>query len=255
MLREMQRAFRAGVLGGDPAAAEAFVVADRIGAADRVLVYRNNAQLSLVAVLASDFPVTQRIVGPDFFREMARQFTFTHPPARPELLAYGSDFPTFVAAFPPARGLAYLAGVARLEAAIKQSYFAADAAPLDPAVLADVAPDAIGRLVLHPHRSIRIVASRHPILTIHRMNQPENATVGRLDPAAPGETVLVARPGDRVATTAMGPADAAFLMACADGRPLAEAAANAATADPRFDLQACLTDHLAHGTFAGAAFA
>ena len=255
MLREMQRAFRAGVLGGDPAAAEAFVVADRISAADRVLVYRNNAQRSLVAVLASDFPVTQRVVGPDFFREMARQFIFAHPPTRPELLAYGSAFPDFIAGFPPARGLAYLADVARLEAAIKQSYFAADTDPLDPAALADVAPDAIGRLVLHPHPGIRIVASPHPILTIHRMNQPENRSVGRLDPAAPGETVLVSRSTDGVATAAIAAADAAFLLASAQGQPLADALARAAAADPRFDLQAFLTEHLPRGTFAGATVA
>lgn len=251
MLREVQRSFRTALLGGDPEAAEALVAGDAVTPADRLLVHRNNAQLALVEVLASDFPVTRRIVGADFFREMARQFLFAHPPERPELLAYGGGLPDFIAAFPPARPLPYLADVARLEAAVKQSYFAADAASLRPADLAGLQDEAAAELVLALHPSVHIVASAHPILTIHQANRPERAKVGRVNTAAPGQTVLVSRLAADVVLDAIGHGDAAFLTAIGAGRPLIDAAAAGSLADPDFDLQVSLTLYLAHGTFAG----
>ncbi|MCB9958177.1 MAG: putative DNA-binding domain-containing protein [Rhodospirillaceae bacterium] len=251
MLREVQRSVRTALLGGDPAAAEALVAGNAVAAAERLLVHRNNAQLSLIGVLAADFPVTRRIVGADFFTAMARQFVFAHPPLRPELLAYGGELPDFIAGFPPARPLPYLADVARLEAAVKGSYFAADAVSLRPADLAGLQDEVAAELVLALHPSVRIVASPFPILTLHRANRADRAAVGRVDTTAPGETVLVSRIAAEVTLDAIGPGDAAFLTAVGAGRPLIDAAAAACLADPAFDLQASLTLHLVHGTFAG----
>ena len=250
MLHELQSAFRTAVLGGDPAAAERLVVTDAISAADRVLIYRNNAQISLAKVLASDFPVTERIVGEKFFREMARQFVFAHPPKRPELLAYGDAFPAFVAAFPPAHRLAYLGDVAALEAAAKQAFFAADADPIAPMVLADAAAGDPAALRFDLHPSLRIVRSDHPILTIHRANRADRARVGPVDLSAQGETVLVARVGADLTMDLLDAGAAAFLFALAAAQPLGQAATAAQAAKPDFDLQACLADCLARGLFA-----
>src|SRR6266852_5119664 len=97
----------------------------------RFAIYRNNVVAGLVKALKSRFPVVEKIVGEEFFAAMARVFVVERPPRSPVLAIYGDEFATFIAAFEPARELAYLADVARLEAARTRAYHAADATPVD----------------------------------------------------------------------------------------------------------------------------
>src|SRR5262245_42691844 len=58
----------------------------------RFAVYRNNRSAGLIAALAARFPVVQRLVGDEFFREMARQYIAHDPPRSPILMEYGETF-------------------------------------------------------------------------------------------------------------------------------------------------------------------
>ena len=78
-------------------------------------VYRNNVATGLARALAARFPITEKIVGEEFFTAMAREFVLSHPPSSPVLLHYGEDFAGFVAEFAPAKSLPYLADIVRLE--------------------------------------------------------------------------------------------------------------------------------------------
>src|SRR5260370_39578206 len=97
----------------------------------RFAVYRNNEVAGLVKALLNKFPVVEKIVGEEFFAAMARAFVVERPPRSPVLAIYGDGFATFIAAFDPARELAYLADVARLEAARTRPYHAADGTAVD----------------------------------------------------------------------------------------------------------------------------
>ncbi len=251
MLRELQDAFRRGVLEGDDAAACALITADAIPAERRLAIYRNNTFGSLVTVLQAAFPVVCRLVGEPFFRQAAAAFVRAAPPRVPQLLAYGDGFPGFIASFPPARPLPYLADTARLEWARQEALFAADAAPLAPAALAAVPAEAVAGVAFDLHPSARLVTSRFPVLRIWQANQPGNATVPRVDVSAGGEAVLVLRPDGAVHNHPLSPGDLALLRALGDGAPLAVAAASAAAAEPGFDLQHALAGHLTRGTFTG----
>src|SRR5918911_1682786 len=68
----------------------------------RFAVYRNNVYVSLVAALATRFPVCRALVGDDFFGAMARDFVAAHPPRSPLLMTYGDDFGDFIDGFAPA---------------------------------------------------------------------------------------------------------------------------------------------------------
>ena len=76
---------------------------------------------------SSRFPVVEKIVGEEFFAAMARALRASIRRVRRCLSGYGDEFPAFVAAFEPAREFAYLADVARLEAARTRAFHAADA--------------------------------------------------------------------------------------------------------------------------------
>jgi len=188
----------------------------------------------LVKTLAARFPAVVKIVGAEFFDVMARAFVLAHPPRSPLLACYGDAFPNFIDAFAPVREVAYLADVARIEAARTRAYHAADAAPVGADAFAALAIEAASTIRLELHPSVEIIRSPHPIVTIWAMNSGSR-------PLAPienwcGEDALVARPHLEVEVHLLPPGGAEFLLAMAAGGSLGEAAQDALDARPQFNL-------------------
>lgn len=208
----------------------------------RFAVYRNNVATGLVEALRAAFPVTERIVGADFFRAMARAFVARSRPASPLMFEYGAGFPDFVAGFAPADPLPYLAAVASLEAARSRAYHAADAPVLDPAGLAgrlaawpgDAALRA--RVVAHP--AALLVASRYPIVGIWAAHQ--GAETPRFDGPWRAESALVSRPADEVRVLALDQAGGVFAGSLLAGATVAEAGAAALAMDEDFEAGGAL---------------
>lgn len=209
-------------------------------AARRFAVHRNNVVAGLTEALRSRFPAAEKIVGEEFFAAMARLYVVQHPPHSPILSGYGDEFPAFVAAFEPAREVAYLADVARLEAARTRAFHAADASPVDLARFAALDPETLAgmRVVLHP--SAEIIRSAHPVVTIWAMNSGRR-TLAPIEPWC-GEDALAVRPELDVEVRVLPPGGAAFLLALAAGRPLGDAARAAFADHPEFDLTRSLAD-------------
>lgn len=213
--------------------------------AKRFAVYRNNVVVGLIHALARRFPVVERIVGEEFFAAMARVFVVDNPPRSPLLMVYGDAFPDFIAGFDPAAELPYLACVARLEAARTRAYHAADAIPLDPAVLRSLDQETLGDLRIVRHPAAEIVRSKFPIVTIWAMNAGEI----ELGPVADwsGEDALVTRPGLEVEVRALPAGGAAFLSVLFSGQPLAAASEAALEESADFDLAANLAGLIGAG--------
>jgi hypothetical protein len=93
------RAFAAAL--GEPSAPPPATTHGRLGAPDarRFAVYRNNVAVGLIGALEARYPVSRRIAGDDLFRAMARAFVHRHRPRSPVMIAYGEEFPEFVAAY------------------------------------------------------------------------------------------------------------------------------------------------------------
>lgn len=216
----------------------------------RFSVYRNNVHASLVDVLAGRFPVSAKLVGEAFFRAMARIYVAKTPPDSAVLLRYGGGFADFVAGFPPAAPVPYLADVARLEWARHGAYHAADAEPLPQEALAALVPRA-ERLVLTLHPSLRLVRSDYPVVTIWELA----ARDGEDEPVrlpAEGEDALVLRPALEVEVRRLPEGGAVFIQALQDGAQLPEAAVRASAVAPGFDLVASLAGLMRSGAIAGA---
>jgi hypothetical protein len=83
----------------DPAAATPAMTHGRMAAPDarRFAVYRNNVAVGLIGAIEARYPVSRRIAGDDLFRAMARAFVRAHRPRTPVMIAYGAEFPEFVA--------------------------------------------------------------------------------------------------------------------------------------------------------------
>src|SRR5262249_8350749 len=183
--------------------------------AKRFAVYGNNVVFGLIRALRTRFPAVERIVGAECFAAMARDFAVAHPPASPLLMFYGDAFPHFIAGLAPLAELPYLPDVARLEAARTHAYHAADAAPADATALQSLNADELvtAHIALHP--SVRIIRSRHPIVTIWAMNSGE-AELRPIEDPGP-EDVLVVRPREAVTIVKLPPGGATFLQALAIG--------------------------------------
>lgn len=239
-----QHAFAAAL--ADPASPVPAGVVTARGDADalRFAVYRNNVFVGLTKALAQRFPVTERLVGVDFFAGMARAYAQVRKPASPLMFRYGGDFPDFIATFPPAASLPYLPDVARLEAAWTDAYHAADAARLDASVLAGVAPARLPAIRLSRHPAARLIRSAHPVGSIWAAHQGSEVAPVAIWQA---ETVLVVRPGMDVGIHILPASDADFAEALFRGATLEEAAAAGSHAG--FDFGAALVGLLSLGAF------
>lgn len=231
MRPEHHAAFAAALLDPDGAVPAGLLGSD---INRRFAVYRNNVVVGLVDALAARFPVVAALVGDAFFRAMAAVHARAAPPRSPLIFRYGDGFPDFLEGFPPAAEIGYLADVARLEWAMGEAAVATDAPALGRAALAGLTPEALlsTRIELHP--SLRLVASRWPILSLWRAHQP-GATLLDTWPEA-GETfVLLRDAADRIASVALDAGEAACLDALRDGLSFGAAAEAGLTATPGCD--------------------
>ena len=220
----------------------------------RLAVYRNNVVSSLIDAVADTFPVVQELVGEEFFRAMASVFVRQHPPRARVLAHYGSEFADFVDGFEPARTVAYLADVARLEWARVFAYHAADADPLTAERLRAVmsSGEDLGALKLVCHPSISVLVSACAIVSLWAAHQG-NSDLSAVNPAL-AESALVVRPGLDVLVLRLPPGAARFVIALLDGAGLADAAALAAGEAADFDLPNVLALLMGHGALTTASF-
>jgi hypothetical protein len=215
----------------------------------RFAVYRNNVVVGLLEALRARFPATERIVGAEFFRAMARVFVAAHPPRSKILSEYGEELADFIAGFEPAAALPYLPDVARLEAARTRAYHAADAEPVSPAALAAIAPETIGALRVSLHPSLHIVRSPYPVVTIWAMNSGD-MPLGPVD-LDDAQDALILRPDFEVTVRRLPTGGAAFLTALGRGDTLAEATGAALDSASDFDLTANLAGLIGSGAMTG----
>lgn len=252
MFAPIQNAFAQALL--DPERPVPAALRSRTAAAplERFAVYRNNVVAGLINAMRAGYPAVERIVGEEFFAAMARLYVVAHPPRSPLMLRYGEDFGAFIAGFAPAAELVYLPDVARLEAARRRAYHAADADPAEPARIASIDPQALAGVVFRLHPSAQIVRSPHPVVTIWAMNSGE-AEIAPID-ENDAQDALVIRSGLDVVVRTLPPGGAAFLVALAAGAALGDAAAQAIESDARFDLAANLAGLIGSGAIVDFSF-
>ncbi len=247
-LAGFQRDFAAFLLRGDP------TVAGELRPdlpAGRLAVYRNTVMGSLAAVLGHAHPTLCRALGEERFTPLACRFAAEAPPRLPMLWSYGAGFADWLDGLDAADGSQpWAPDLARLDWAMHEALFAADAEPLDLARLAAIPPEQAGSLRLVPHPSLRLVRSGWNIHALWKdggavpLPEPEAVLVGRSpvegDDGATGGEVRCAR---------LTAADGALASRLLAGATLDEAAGDVASADA--DLQSVLALLLQNRLLAG----
>ena len=169
-------------------------------------------------------------------------------PRHADLDAYGEGFPEFLAGFPPAAALPYLAGVARLEWAVNRALHAPDMEPLDLSRLSAMAAAEHGRFGFRPHPSVALVVADHPVDPIWRAVLAEDDhAMAAIDLDAGPVRLLVERRATGIEVTRLEEPPWRFAAALCASRPLQRAI----EAAPEVDAAALLAEHLAAGRFIG----
>lgn len=166
-LRELQRSFAAALR--DPTAACAVVPPANLS------IYRNNSSHGFREALAATFPVLQRRVGDDYFRQLAVAYRARFPSRSGDLFWVGLDFAPFLYEYLQGGDYAWLADLARLEWSRAETSVAAESSALGADALARYAPTELERLVFHLKPALRLHSSSYPVFTVWEANQAENA--------------------------------------------------------------------------------
>lgn len=222
--------------------------------ARRFAVYRNNVMVSLIDALADTYPVTQALVGEEFFRAMAADFARANPPRSPVMAHYGTGFAAFIESFPAAAGLPYLADVARLEMLRVVAYHAADATSVSPEEIALLlsAPERLpaARFALHP--SLQHLDSPYAVVSLWAAHQGEeiDSALAAVNAAEP-ESALVVRVGLEVEIYRITTGTATFIRHLQQGLGLGAAVDQALAADAAFDMTDALALLIRTGALTG----
>jgi Uncharacterized protein conserved in bacteria (DUF2063). len=212
--------------GLDPTSS--LVATQREEAHVRFGVYRNNSRQARRGALALTYPVLQRRVGDDYFRQLAHEYRLAHPSHSGDLHDGGAAFPAWLQARLAGTDYAWLADLARLEWAVEEAGAAAALAPVPLTTLATVPATALDDTTLQFQPSLRLVSSAFPVWSVWQANQ-DGAPAAPLDERR-AEHCACACTADRVVVYRLAAADYAVLEALSRGATFA-AALDAARSD------------------------
>jgi hypothetical protein len=222
-----------------------------IDAHARLAIYRNNLREGFRKALALEFPVIERLVGEDYFRQLALSFLAEHPSHAGDLHPIGEPLAQFLRQRFEHTHYAYLSDVATLEWAYQQSSVAADAPSFDPAGLRDIPQEAYGRLRFTLHCACGLVQSPYPVVRIWAVNQPDATGDEVVDLSVGADFVLIRRAAEGVEMRRIPATDFAILDAFSQGAKLADALECAYAIDPDFDLGEALRRFIGLGVLTG----
>jgi hypothetical protein len=236
------------MLSGDAGALDPWLAPDGRDRA-AIDVYRNSVAKARLDALEALYPTVARLVGRDWFRAAGAEFAAGCQPVTPVLDAFAGDFPDWLAAFPPARGLPYLAPIARIDRAWMRAHIAADAPVLSSGVVAATPAARLFSSTVRLHPSTALFWFDWSAPSIWIANQPDADGSGPVAWDERPEGLLIVRSDRGVAWQRLSRPEWSFLAACRDGHDLGRAARDAFAADPGVNLSTLFAALLAAPAF------
>jgi hypothetical protein len=225
-LRELQDSFAVGLrAGADAATIDAAVRACELTPTANFAIYRHNAEHAFHATLGLSFPVLQRRVGSDYFRQLAHRYRERFPSRSGDLHWVGRHFAEFLAEHLRDGDYVWLADLARLEWAREAASVSAEHAAVGADVLASIPPAALEHIVFALQPSLTLIGSPFPVFSVWFANQVENAPP--VTQSVGNEYGMVLICADRVEVARLAPDLFSFLSALAAGATLGEAMTSA----------------------------
>lgn len=224
----------------------ATLLADDAPASWGISVYRGNFFGNWSGALAMAYPIVRKIVGAEFFDAMARHFARAYRSRSGDLHDYGAELPDFLESYAHTADLPYLPDVARMEWFAHRAYYAPEAPPFDPLVLAGLPAERLETLRLKLAPSCTLLRSRWPLARLWEIHQDDFAGEFSVDLGLGPDRVVIHRPRWQVSVLSVPPGEFRFLRGAEVGETLGRALA-AAAPDPSFDPSAVLARWVSSG--------
>jgi hypothetical protein len=244
-LRDLQTQFKIDLFDVSGAFKGAYIKKDGLSAKERIAIYRNNVFSNYREALKAVYPVVERLVGEQFFRQTADCYICAYPSLSGDLNEYGANFPHFLAAFEPAAQLTYLSDVARLEWQMELVFHAADYVSKMLAKLAAMPEREYDKLRFTLHPASQLFQSNYPVARIWQVNQPDWQGDCAVDLQVGGCQLLVCRDNFTVVIKPLTKGEYAMLRGLSKGEDIATTFCKASGVQSDLDLGVFL-QHMIH---------
>jgi hypothetical protein len=223
-----------------------FAAAIGVAAEGPMRVYRNTVLSGCVDALRANYPVVAQLLGDEMFDAVAAEHAAECPPRRPVLALYGARFPGWLEVQSWVRDVRYVPDVARVERLHVEALFAADAEPLQMAMLSGRDDWQALQLSLHPATRFDWLSS--PAMSIWLAHR--NGVGGEIEFDWHAEGVLFTRPALDIQPIRLCRASHRFLFGTRLGETVGAAAVATANLYPATDIGSLFTSLVNTGVFA-----
>lgn len=244
-LAKLQADVRQALTSGDATALASVLVGGRM-ARGRLAIHQRHYEASLVTALVEKFPATGWLIGSAAMTHVASGFVRAHPPVRPCIAEYGSEFPTFLAAQDAEATPPYLQPFAELEWHVGQASIAVSEPPVAWSRLVCVGAEALPGVGLRLQPGLRHVHAAWAVDDLMKVyltgSAPDRFTLADTDAC-----IEIRGARGEVQFTRLDPATFLFRTSLAMGRSLGDAVERALERDEGFDTAHALTALVADG--------
>ncbi|MBV8938401.1 MAG: putative DNA-binding domain-containing protein [Alphaproteobacteria bacterium] len=249
-LAALLETFHDGILADDAAATLPHLrVNPRLPREAQLRVYSEGYRVRLIQAVRTDYPAFAEILGEASFQALALDYIAAHPPAHFNLDRYPHGF----AAYAQTRVPPFAAELARLEGAIAEAFMAEAGAPLPPAALAGLSPEAFGALRLPLRGGVRLLAFAYPVHAWLEAQREGKSAAANMEEKP--NWLCVHRHRNEIRRTPLAAPAFALLMQLGQGLSVAEALDEVlaqqpdAAADIAAGLQSWFAEWMALGVF------
>lgn len=208
--------------------------------ATNLSVYQNNIQQVLKNALSATYPLIVKLVGQDFFAQLAAQYIQAYPSRSANIHEYGEYLSYFLKAHDISTQLDYLPEVASFEWTCHSLTFAAEHEPFNFEILARVAPEKYDDLHFKLHPASALMLCHYPLFDIIDLCLHKIEHIHKFEKKALYLCIL--RREHKISLIKLKLADYLFLSALNEGETLQQALAITTATDPLFKLDAKLSE-------------
>jgi hypothetical protein len=235
-LRQQQQDFAAAIWAEVAPGPGALLAATPDGKPARLAVYHHAYRARLAAALRDNYEILALALGDEAFDALARAYLASHPPTQPSIRWFGERLAEFMAAQAESESALLphpaFVDLARMDAALRSAFDAADAPVLERSALQAVAPAQWPTLRFTAHPSVALVPLHWAVEAAWRALREHE---GEGEPTLPAPEVqphrlLVWRRGLETQWRSLDDTEAVLLQALLAGDDFTELCVHAAVA-------------------------
>ncbi len=212
MLRDTQQAIWQAIYRQEQAVC-APLQANHLCVERQIGIYRNSVFGGLLKALAETYPVSQQLVGTDFFNAMCLRYIAQTPSTHYDINLYGQSLPEFTATFTHAQSVPYLPDVMRLEWAWHRALQTPDGATTALQEILNINDEELNQITFRLHPTATLLHSSYPVLAIWKLHQDDDDGATQVDLSAGAQDLFIWRKGLELRIDVLSPSQAQWLCA------------------------------------------